>query len=110
VSAADREQLEEVAAAAWAAARGQAVAGTPYDEFLPRAVSKMVAAVVDAQHYLRPQVAEVVGTPSEVDGITIVAGPPGNPHTMVTVHYPMRMSDDQLKLLIQAARAAAQHH
>lgn len=48
-------------------------------------------------------VAELVGFPSETDGITIAVGAPGSPTTSVTVEYPMRMVDQQMIALREHA-------
>lgn len=52
--------------------------------------------------------AEVIGTPSEAEGITVAVGLPGLPATgVVRVEYPMRMVDPYMVNLIQRLHASS---
>jgi hypothetical protein len=48
-------------------------------------------------------VAEVVGEPSEANGITIAVGPPGSVTAVFGLEYPMRMVDRQMIALRERA-------
>lgn len=52
--------------------------------------------------------AEVIGIPSEANGIHIAVGPPGSPTSVFGLEYPMRMVDQQMIALRE--RAIQIHH
>lgn len=62
------------------------------------------AAMSSVEENARPAItAEVIGLPSEADGIMIAVGPPGAPTSVFGLEYPMRMVDQQMVALRELA-------
>lgn len=51
----------------------------------------------------KPVTAELIGQPSEMNGVHIAIGPPGSPTSVVGIEYPMRMVDQEMIALRERA-------